>query len=574
MNRVKRPRRAFLGIPETLESRQLLHGGGEHHLTEMLAGLERATSQLSRKVSVQAARNHAPLAPRIQEPAVNNARISPDDVHIETKPMQDPDPGNRHAASDFQIVLAGSRRVVWQSYNVTGLEKEHIHLGDGKFVGPYTGRTALKPNTNYVVRIRFKDSSGDRATQYSPWATRPFRTTQGTVQAGGQGPIIKGWRVLRPGFTVEVAAEGFQLPVAIAFVPNPGNTANAPLYYVAELYGTIKMVQRNGAVHTYAKDLLNFDPTGRFPGSGETGLAGLVVDPASGDLFATLLYSDAVGDHHPKIIRLHSNDGGHTAASQATILNIATEVQGASHQISHISIGPDGLLYVHVGDGMAPGVARDLTQFRGKILRLNFDGSPSSDNPYYNPDDGINATDYIFASGFRNPFGGAWRAKTNELYEVENGPLTDRLAVVVKGRDYGYNYSDASMKNFAVYNWNPAVAPVNIAFVQRDSQGGSKFPTGMQDHAFVTESGPTFATGPQSRGKRVVEFAFNEQGRRISGPIPLLRYAGKGKATAAALAAGPDGLYFSELYADKAGNNPTLPQARILRIRYVGTRAK
>jgi glucose/arabinose dehydrogenase len=375
---------------------------------------------------------------------------------------------------------------------------------------------------------------------------------------------------MRPGFTIDEAAKGLQLPVAIAFVPKAGKNPDDPFYYVAELYGNIKLVTRSGQVSTYASNLLNFNPTGDFPGSGETGLAGLVVDPDNGDLYATLLYEGSDGRHHPKLIALHSTDGGRTASSQTTLLDMKPEEQGPSHQISHISIGPDGKLYVQVGDGMVPQTAKALNQFRGKILRANRDGSAPSDNPFYNAADGITATDYIYASGFRNPFGGDWRARTKSLYEVENGPSTDRLARVVRGRDYGWNDTNASMKQFAIYNWSPASAPVNIAFVQPQTQGGSHFPRSMQDHAFVTESGPTFATGPQQRGKRVVEFVISPQGKLVRGPIPLLKYAGNGKATATALAAGPDGLYFSELYSDSSLNNPTASQARILRIRYTG----
>ena len=61
---------------------------------------------------------------------------------------------------------------------------------------------------------------------------------------------------------------------------NPGPNADDPFFYVTELYGTVKVVTRAGAVFDYATGLLNFDPTGTFPGSGEKGLAGIVVEPA------------------------------------------------------------------------------------------------------------------------------------------------------------------------------------------------------------------------------------------------------------------------------------------------------
>ena len=91
------------------------------------------------------------------------------------------------------------------------------------------------------------------------------------------------------------------------------------------------------------------------------------------------------------------------------------------------------------------------------------------------------------------------------------------------------------------------------------------------DHAFVTESGPTYATGPDPRGKRVVEFAPDAAGNFGEHPHTLVEYTGTGQATAVGLAAGPDGLYFTELYRDQGASSPIDPGARLFRIRYVGT---
>jgi glucose/arabinose dehydrogenase len=382
------------------------------------------------------------------------------------------------------------------------------------------------------------------------------------------------WTVVQPGFEVEIVASGFQLPVNIAFVPAPGPEADAPLFYVAELYGTIKVVSRDGTVSEYATDLLNFDPTGNFPGSGEQGLTGLMVDPATGDVYASLLYSidpsDDAAPHYPRVIRLQSADGGRTADVQTVILDMFPEEQGPSHQISHLSIGVDGKLYVHMGDGLDITTAQDPDAFRGKILRLHLDGSAAADNPFYDASDGISARDYIYASGFRNPFGGAWRAVDGSLYEVENGPSIDRLARVVAGRDYGWAGDDADMFTFALYNWPVAVAPVNITFVQPETFMGSGFPADKMDHAFVSESGPTFAAGSVVNGKRISEFGLDEQGNLLLGPVPLIEYNGTGHATAVALAAGPDGLYFSDFYTDSEVASPVDPGANILRVRFTG----
>ncbi|MGE0481881.1 MAG: PQQ-dependent sugar dehydrogenase, partial [Phycisphaerae bacterium] len=367
------------------------------------------------------------------------------------------------------------------------------------------------------------------------------------------------WRLLDAGFAVERVATNFQLPVNIAFKPDAGPAPNDVYYYVTELYGTIKAVTRAGVVSDFATELLNFNPTGNFPGSGEQGLTGIVVNPANGDVFASLLYSSIPGQesapHYPRVVRFTSNDGGRTAAMQTTVLDMPGETQGQSHQISNLTIGPDGKLYVHMGDGFSTSTAQNLSSYRGKILRVNLDGSAPTDNPFYNPST-INARDYVFAYGVRNPFGGAWRASDGRHYSVENGPSIDRFAQIVAGRNYGWNGSDASMTTFALYNWSPAVAPVNIAFIQPETFGGSGFPVERFDHAFVSESGPTWASGPQANGKRITEFVLDAAGNRLSGPTTLLEYAGTGNATVAALAAGPDGLYFSDLYKDQDYQTP------------------
>ncbi len=657
--------------------------------------------------ALQANPSHAqnpPNAPSITEPASDRQIVNPADVHMETAPMSDPDPGDTHDCSDWQIQTLASGESIWQAQCKAGVEKVHLHLGDGDFVGSLAGRTELLYETSYLLRVRHRDQSG----RYSPFAERSFRTgspaeifpfeladisespwprlvdetgtnlilpagspaavarleastgdllvairgkdggsneiinatplgghqpvravvsasnggltlpqfqflfTDGDgldrtiylpplalppstqiyfwISAGGssfsgnanqtapdfsslaQGAPVP-WRMAQPGYKVEIVAKGFQLPVNIAFKPGAGTQPKDPFFYVTELYGTIKVVTRDGSVSDFANNLLNFEPTGNFPGSGEQGLSGIVVEPLTGDVFAALLYDAAPpnGPHYPKVVRLHSNDGGLTAATQNTILDMPGESQGQSHFISSLSIGADGKLYVHMGDGFNAGTALNLNSFRGKILRVNLDGTPPPDNPFYDSSDGINAKDYIFAYGFRNPFGGAWRAADGFLYEVENGPdRNDRFAKVERGGNYGWNGTGQSMSTNAIYNWTPPRAPANIAFIQPQTFGGSGFSEKKMDRAFITESGPTWASGPQALGKRIVEFDLDANGRLRAGPGNFVEYTGTGKATAVGLAAGPDGLYFTDLYKDQDYDSPIDRGANVLRVKFVG----
>ena len=644
-----------------------------------------------------------PSTPAITSPPYDGYVFSPFDVHMETGPFSDPDAGDTHFCTDWEIWSVSPSERVWVTACITGVERVHTHLADGVFEGALAGRTSLDFDTDYVLQVRHRDDTG----LWSNWAQRPFSTGSETgvfplllddvttaptptwrddagasivlaagspaasirLDSGGNGlllqlsglngasnaltnpPALSGdvaarivvdggstgvvlpatrlafqdrlgfsrtiylppvgapasaqlvfwvsgdgstyagdisqitpdfttrvrgsplpWEILQPGFELEVAATGFQLPVNIAFHPNPGPNPDDPYYYVTELYGTIKVVSRSGAVSNYATGLLNFDPGGAFPGSGEQGLAGVVVDPLTGDLYCGMLYDAAPpsGPHYPKVVRFHSADGGRTASTQTTILDMPGETQGQSHFISNFTIGPDGKLYVHMGDGFTASTALNLNSFRGKMLRLNLNGTAPSDNPFYNAGDGISARDYVFAYGFRNPFGGAWRAFDNLHYEVENGNgANDRFARVTAGTSYGWNGNDASMTTNAIYNWVQTVGPVNIAWIQPATFGGSGFPLSKQDRAFVTESGPTWATGTNS-AKRVVEFAVGPTGTYVSGPTPLIHYTGIGKATAVGLAAGPDGLYLTDLYKDVGYASPIDPGANVLRIKYRG----
>ena len=377
-----------------------------------------------------------------------------------------------------------------------------------------------------------------------------------------------------PDFKVSLFAEGFQLPVSIAFIPNAGQEPDAPYFYVAELYGNIRLVRRNGAVSTFASNLLNFPVFGNFPGSGEAGLASIAIDPATGDLFASMLYD---GDPEPGIIRLTpavdrftSTDGGLTFATRTRVLDFFPTEQTASHQISQLTFGPDGNLYVHMGDAFDINAGVDLENFNGKILRVTPAGQPVMSNPFFDVSNGITARDYVFAYGLRNPFGGAWRWSDNRLFKVENGPDRDRLAHVPMGRNFAYNGTDESMGIFAIWNWQPAVAPVKIAFLQPQTFANSGFPAQYAGRAYVTQSGATWSSGPGRAGeKQITEFVIGPDGESLVGlPRAIAVYNGLGKASCSAIAAGPDGIYFADLYPDDSFQSPLPAQARVLRLSY------
>lgn len=550
--------------------------------------------------------NAPPTVPTILEPTTEGKIVFGSDVHMEIGDFADPDAGDVRLNTDWEIwttgATGGAPQRVWYALAKTGpYDDHHIHLGDGTFDGPLAGRTALPGAADYQVRVRQRDNSGDLATNTSAWSVRGFHTL------ADEQPTAAGWVAQQPGYKVEelpftfpAGEQPFRLPTNIAFVPDAihGHHPDDPLFYVMELYGSIRVVTNNFTVRTYATGLLNYNPSGPISGAGENGSAGLVVDPSNGDLYATMLYddlSDSTTDTYPKITRFTSTNGGLSGVG-TDILKMPGEPMRQSHFISNISFGPaDGKLYVHIGDGFVSSTARNLNVFRGKIIRLNKDGSPVADNPFYNPvdrgADGLpDAEDYVWASGYRNPFGGAWRDADGAHYVVENGPSRDRLSKLVRGRDYLFDGTDASMNNYNLAwtadpsglfengapDWNPIVAPVNIAFVQQSTGNYSHFPTDKWGHAFVAASGPTHAIGP-NYAKSIQEWVLNPDGtRRVSAvgeapnPRELASYEGAGYETIAGLASGPDGLYFTTLYPD-TNVNASAAGVRILRVVYTGT---
>jgi glucose/arabinose dehydrogenase len=101
-----------------------------------------------------------------------------------------------------------------------------------------------------------------------------------------------------------------------------------------------------------------------------------------------------------------------------------------------IMFGPDGKLYVVIGDNDSPGFAQSLASLAGKVLRLNADGTVPSDNP--------RAGSPIIGYGIRNSFGFAFDPQQGGLWLTDNGPhCNDEVNLVarLKLRNYGWGPS-------------------------------------------------------------------------------------------------------------------------------------
>lgn len=336
------------------------------------------------------------------------------------------------------------------------------------------------------------------------------------------------WK-LRESFKIEKVVSGLFLPVNIAFVPNPKKEKGSPLFYVTELYGKIKVVTNEFKVFVFAENLLNYQPDYKIPGTGESGVMGIVVGE-NGDVYASMLYKDGKLFKN-KVVRFTSRDGLKAEKAETIIDNILSI--NAAHQVQALTIH-QGKLFVNVGDGMInPEVAQDDNDLRGKILRMNLDGSIPEDNP--------DPKSCVYAKGLRNPFGAAWRKSDGELYISDNGPaVDDRIAKILPGENYGW---PNSMRTNSIFVWWYTEAPTAIDFAQ--DQFGPEF----KDHFFVALFGYAYEEGKVEKGKKIVELVIDEHDN-VTYLNEFVRYTGEGPASVCGLSFGPDGLYFTDLHGE------------------------
>ena len=170
---------------------------------------------------------------------------------------------------------------------------------------------------------------------------------------------------------------------------------------------------------------------------GEGGLLGLAVtpeaeaEPGGGtDTGARELYAYSTGDGGNRVQRfpITGEPGALSLGEPETILDGLPSA--TSHNGGRIAFGPDGMLYVTVGDSSEPWLAQDLNSLAGKILRIAPDGAVPADNPFPGSP--------VFSYGHRNPQGIAW-GPDGTMYSAELGEDTwDELNVIVAGKNYGW----------------------------------------------------------------------------------------------------------------------------------------
>jgi len=118
--------------------------------------------------------NHRPTTPEILVPTIDGELADPIGLVMNASAFEDVDAGQTQVSTEWQIWTTAAPQLVWSATPTTGAPLTYVTLADGAF---QSGFTALANSTNYQLRVRHRDSSGDANSAWSATAPRNFTTT-------------------------------------------------------------------------------------------------------------------------------------------------------------------------------------------------------------------------------------------------------------------------------------------------------------------------------------------------------------------------------------------------------------
>lgn len=215
--------------------------------------------------------------------------------------------------------------------------------------------------------------------------------------------------VLPTGDPVDVVT-GLRSPWSIVFVGATALVSERDTGQVVELTG-------NGGTRV----------VGTVPGvkhGGEGGLLGLAVD-GQHRLYA---YSTGADGNRVQRFTLTGAPGSYGLGPATTLIDKLPS--GQIHNGGRLEFGPDGMLYVGVGETGQRSRAQDLSFLGGKILRIAADGGIPADNPFPGSP--------VYSYGHRNVQGIGWTADARMVASELGQDTWDELNVIQAGKNYGW----------------------------------------------------------------------------------------------------------------------------------------
>ena len=229
---------------------------------------------------------------------------------------------------------------------------------------------------------------------------------------------------LPAGFTETALTTSLSSATAMAFAPD----------------GRIFVCQQGGALRVIKNGALIPQPflTVTVSSVGERGLLGVAFDPSfPTNNFVYVYYTATTPSIHNRVSRFTANGDVAVAGSELMLLDLDDLSSATNHNGGSIHFGPDGKLYIAVGENANGANSQTLSNLLGKILRINADGTIPTDNPFYNQATDKNRA--IWALGLRNPFTFAFQNGTGRMFINDVGENTwEEINDGLSGANYGW----------------------------------------------------------------------------------------------------------------------------------------
>lgn len=277
-------------------------------------------------------------------------------------------------------------------------------------------------------------------------------------------------------FTVSVVARGLANPWSVEPLPDGA-------FLVTERLGRMRIVSAAGVVGEPLTGVPLVDARG------QGGLLDVALSPTfRSDRTIYWSFSEPrAGGNVTSVARGVLSTDRRGVEQVRVIFRAMPAYDGGAHFGSRVVVGPEGMLYITLGDRsdtpMRP-QAQQLTSHMGKVIRIAPDGSVPADNPFVAQ---ANALPEIWTMGHRNIQAAAFDG-AGQLWEIEHGARGgDELNRLDKGKNYGWplvlygiEYSGAAISGSVtaragyeqpVYYWDPVIAPSGAQFYS-----GSAFP--------------------------------------------------------------------------------------------------
>ena len=331
---------------------------------------------------------------------------------------------NLTSPSQGTLGLTGSVSVSATASDDVGVTQVEFQV-DGQTLAtddaaPYT---ATLPATNqyasgaHTFRARARDAAGN----WSEWSAA-------SVTFGGNVSLPEGFTRS----TVVASGLDYGALTAAAFAPDGR-------LFVLEQWGRVRVIKNGALLPT---------PFLQMPAqtNGERGLLGIAFDPDfESNQYIYLYFTTDDGGMHNRISRFTAN-GDVVVPGSELILADLEGVTSEFHNGGAMAFGPDGKLYVAVGDDTVGGNSQSLSSRFGKILRYNPNGTIPTDNPFFGTASGVYRA--IWAIGLRNPFTFGFRPGTGRMHinDVGQGDY-EEINLGRAGANYGWPATEGPTGN-------------------------------------------------------------------------------------------------------------------------------